>query len=160
VILIEEGLGASAPDSLPEVEMRMAPPPREADVASMEWADAKMAWEEPSACEVVAVAREDLAVGGEVAGAVSVEVMSEEVFAPLALTGVSDPTDGERASPSLAQKGGDMPARGGTLESRDRAAAILALSDEVEDGEWQGISGALSVALGTLGDIAVQSCQV
>jgi hypothetical protein len=48
-LLITEGSGASTPDSLPRVEMQMALPPREADVAPVEWADEEMARAEPSA---------------------------------------------------------------------------------------------------------------
>jgi hypothetical protein len=120
-----------------------------------------MAREEPPPREVVAVAQEEaLAVGGDAAETVSVEVVAQEVPAPLALTGVVDPTHGGRASPSLAQTGGDLPAWVGTLESRDPAAAILTLGDEVEDTEWQGISGALSTTLGALCDVVVPSYQV
>jgi hypothetical protein len=82
------------------------------------------------------------------------------VPAPLALTGAADPSDGVRASLSLAQTGTDRPARGGTQESGDLAAVILTLGDKVGDAKWRGISGALSAALGTLRNVIVPSCQV
>jgi hypothetical protein len=113
-MLIEHGLGASAPDSLPEFETQTVPPPHEADVASAEQVDEEMAREEPSAREVVAVAQEEAsAIGGEVAGAVSTDVVLEEVPAPLALAGVADPDDSGRASSSLAQIG-ELPWTRGT----------------------------------------------
>jgi hypothetical protein len=99
-------------------------------------------------------------IGGEAAGTVSEEVVSQVVPAPLALTGAADPSDGGRASPFLDQTCRDLPVQGGTQESGDPAAAILALGDEVEDAEWRGIYGALSAALGMLRNVVVPSCQV
>jgi hypothetical protein len=42
----------------------------------------------------------------------------EEVSAPLALMGAADLDISGRASPSLAQMGGDLPEQGGTQEVR------------------------------------------
>jgi hypothetical protein len=42
----------------------------------------------------------------------------------------------------------------------DPTVAILALGNEMEDAECQGISEALSAALGALHDVVVPSCQV
>jgi hypothetical protein len=80
--------------------------------------------------------------------------------ATLALMGVADPSHGRRASPSLAQTGDDLPARGGAHDSRDLAVAILALGDEMAETEWQGILEALFIALCALRDVAVLTCQV
>jgi hypothetical protein len=161
VLLVTEGSGASAPDSLCVVETHTASPPREADVFAVEWADKEMVRVDPSACEVAAVAQEEAsAVGGEIAGVISTDIVSNEVPAPLKLTGAADLDVGGRASPSLAQMGGDLPALGGTQEVQDPAMAILALGNEVEDADWQGISGASSAVLGALRDVAAPSCQV
>jgi hypothetical protein len=120
-----------------------------------------MVREDPLPCEVMAVTQEEaLAIDGEAAEAVPTEVVSQEVPATLALTGAADPSHGGRASPSLAQSGGDLPARGSAWDSQDPAAAILALGDKMEDAEWQGVSEALSVVLGVLRDVVVPTCQV
>jgi hypothetical protein len=160
-MLIEEGSGEGVPDSLPKVEVQMAPLPRRADVSSVGRTIKEIAREEPPPCEVMAVAQEEASVvGGEAAGTVSAKLVSQMVPAPLALTGVANPSHGGRASPSLAQTGVDLPTRGGTQESRDPAAVILTLGDEVEDAEWRSISGALSAIPNMLRDVVVPSCQV
>jgi hypothetical protein len=82
------------------------------------------------------------------------------VPATLALTGASDPSHGRRASPSLAQTGGDLPTWEGGWDLRDPIASILALGNEMEDAEWQGVSEALFAALGALRDIVVSTCQI
>jgi hypothetical protein len=120
-----------------------------------------MVREEPPPRDVMAVAQEEaLAVGGEVAGAALAGVVSQEVPATLALTGAIDPSHGGKASLSLAQTGGDLPVRGGAHDSPDPTAVILALGDEVEDAEWQGVSEALSAALGALPNVVIPTCQV
>jgi hypothetical protein len=136
-MLVEEGSRAGMPESLPKVETKTAPSPREADGSSAGRTDEEMVQEETSPCEVMAVVQKEAsAIGGEAAGTISMEVGLQEVPAPLALTGAADPSDGGRASPSSAQTGRDLPARGATQESGDSAAAILILGDEVEDAEW------------------------
>jgi hypothetical protein len=151
VVLVEEGSGAGTLHSLPEVDAETAPLPYRADVSSAGRTIEGMVREEPPPCEVVVIAQEEAsAIGGEVAGTVSAEMVSQELPAPLALMGAVVPNHGGRGSPSLAQMGGDLPAREGTLESRDPVTVVLALGDEVEDVEWWGISEALFATLGAL----------
>jgi hypothetical protein len=99
-----------------------------------------------------------LAIGGEAAGSTLAGVALQQMPTTLELTGAADPSQGGRASPSLAQTGGDLPVQGGAQDPRDPAVEILALGDEMEDMEWQGISEALSAALGALHDVAVLMC--
>jgi hypothetical protein len=149
------------PNSLPEVEAQAALPPHQAVAPSTGRTNEEMVREEFPPHEAMAVTQEEaLAVGGEAAGATLAGVVSQEVPATLALTRAADLSHGGRASPSLAQTGGELPAWGGARDSRDPVAAILALSDEKEDTEWQGISEALSATLGALRDVVILTCQV
>jgi hypothetical protein len=54
-LLVTDGSGASAPDSLPEVETQAVSPPCEADVAPAEQAYDEVALVELLACEVAVV---------------------------------------------------------------------------------------------------------
>jgi hypothetical protein len=74
-----------------------------------------MVQEELPPHEVVAVAQEEaLAIDGKATEAIPARVMLQEVPATLALKGAVDPSNGGKASPSLAQTSGDLSARGGT----------------------------------------------
>jgi hypothetical protein len=110
--LIEEGSGTGMPDSLPEVETQVAPPPHQANAFFAGRTNEEIVREKPQPREVMAVAQEEsLVVGGEAAGAALAGVVSQKMPATLAFTEVANPSHGGRASPSLAQTGGDLPAR-------------------------------------------------